>query len=345
MSNWVRTIAIALTLKGCFSLVCSLFAAFASMAGPDHISSANPQTLRLFLLVAMGAGGAVVGGAELWAGLTNLRYRGRTLGIVALSLQFLDPLTSIFVALPANLALGVLGLIVYLGADGKQIFAWGEAGCSPLEVERAVQAAPPHKPAAGVPTSQSESHTKATGQPLPNNPAQADNTRLWVVLIVVGGSLALLVTGTLIVMGIYAARRYSENNRLRQNAGENAASAEAINALSVFATGMIQCGADNQGRLPKTSAAVPNDLNAPRRGEFQFTSYDWQDKAYRCDAFQLVSPPELQYQWVREDDSRGYVVGRGDSDFDGKADVEHRIRIHCYGRECRSYPLEVVRLR
>jgi hypothetical protein len=68
-------------------------------------------------------------------GIRNLKYRGRTLGIVALA----SSAVSIFTCYCALTGIGLLiyGLVVYFNNDVRQAFEMGERGASPEEIKAA----------------------------------------------------------------------------------------------------------------------------------------------------------------------------------------------------------------
>jgi hypothetical protein len=80
----------------------------------------------------MSAAALVASVLHLWAGLRNYRFRGRTLGIVALACGMLTVFTCY--CLPTAVALGVYGLIVYLNHESSEAFRMGEAGSEPAVI-------------------------------------------------------------------------------------------------------------------------------------------------------------------------------------------------------------------
>jgi hypothetical protein len=80
----------------------------------------------------MAAAALAAGVLHLVAGLRNYRFRGRTLGIVALSCGMLTFFTCY--CLPTAVALGVYGLIVYLNRGSSAAFQMGKAGYKPAEI-------------------------------------------------------------------------------------------------------------------------------------------------------------------------------------------------------------------
>jgi hypothetical protein len=73
----------------------------------------------------LGALGLVDGLVGIVAGIRNYRYRGRTLGIVAL----IGGLGTIlfFWLMPLSIALLIYGLIIYMSQDGSRAFRWQQA--------------------------------------------------------------------------------------------------------------------------------------------------------------------------------------------------------------------------
>ena len=66
------------------------------------------------------------------AGMQNWRFRGRTLGIVALACGILMVFTCW--CLPTAAGLCVYGLIVYLNQSVSEAFRMGQAGCASSEI-------------------------------------------------------------------------------------------------------------------------------------------------------------------------------------------------------------------
>ena len=69
---------------------------------------------------------------HLMAGFHNYRFRGRTLGIVALAGGMLTVATCY--CLPTAVVLCVYGLIVYLNREASEAFYLGEEGRTPQEI-------------------------------------------------------------------------------------------------------------------------------------------------------------------------------------------------------------------
>lgn len=89
------------------------------------------QQMNKVIIVVCGSMGIALlatGGISLYAGVRNLNYRSRTLGIVAVVLGFLASLT-IWCA-PTSIALGIYGLVVLLNSDVVLAFQLREQGCT-----------------------------------------------------------------------------------------------------------------------------------------------------------------------------------------------------------------------
>jgi hypothetical protein len=76
--------------------------------------------------------GLVVGALRIVAGLFNLRYRRRLLGMTALGLGLMLIFTAY--CAPTAIALAVYGLIVYLNEAVIAAFNMGDRGCKPAEI-------------------------------------------------------------------------------------------------------------------------------------------------------------------------------------------------------------------
>ncbi len=143
--NHVRAVAILMLIQGvlelCLSLVLGAVAAvimpLASRGGMPQQQPGGPPPEQLFwFTICLYGGMAVVvllaGVLHIAAGIRNLRFRGRTLGIVALGGGLLT-ICGCW-CLPTALGLGVYGLIVYLNRSVSEAFRMGEAGCSSSEI-------------------------------------------------------------------------------------------------------------------------------------------------------------------------------------------------------------------
>lgn len=101
---------------------------------PDQPEMRGPLPSWFLLAVygGMGLFAIALAVVKIWAGYSNLNYRGRTLGIVALCLNVLSCFT--FYCAPTGIALLIYGLIVYLSPEAQQAFAWGDHGVSAEEI-------------------------------------------------------------------------------------------------------------------------------------------------------------------------------------------------------------------
>jgi hypothetical protein len=140
----VRAVAILMLIQGALELVAGFGFGVMAVVMPQVIArdmrhAANPPHLPphfSWIFTAefgvMAAAALVPAMLHIVAGLQNYRFRGRTLGIVALAAGMATFFTCF--CLPTAIALGVYGLIVYLNASVSEAFCMGEAGCSSNEV-------------------------------------------------------------------------------------------------------------------------------------------------------------------------------------------------------------------
>jgi hypothetical protein len=239
-----------------------------------------------------------IGGLRFVAGIRNRKYRGRTLGVVALSLSFLDPLCWHCLGVPQ--VLSVLGLVAYLGAQGTQAFAWGEAGEPAEEVESRLRA------------------NADPGPPKKRSPLLA--------LLFLGG-LAFSVAAS----GLLAAHSITAISLALT--GANAL--EGARHVGRLAEGIIRCASAN-GALPTTGRSVPSHV--PKGMKYQSVPSDWSDSAYVCAHFSVSEPQVFQYQWLRQSDEDGVINAFADLDGDGDVEIQQTLRIHCVKQQCEVMP-------
>ena len=94
------------------------------------------EQAQMFMLVIYGGLGSVIlvaGGLSIFAGIRNLRYQNRVLGIVALGVGFVTVFTCY--CAPTALGLGVYGLIVLLNSDVALAFQLREQGCTTDQIK------------------------------------------------------------------------------------------------------------------------------------------------------------------------------------------------------------------
>jgi hypothetical protein len=132
----VRVIAILLIVQGVlellFSFACISF--FLLVTFVPHEELQNMRRLGLVALVVC-IPAIVIGLLRIVAGIFNLRYRRRVLGIMALGLG----LSLIFTAYcaPTAIAVAIYGLIVYLDEPVIAAFAMGDRGRTVAEINAA----------------------------------------------------------------------------------------------------------------------------------------------------------------------------------------------------------------
>ncbi len=299
MGTWVRGIAIALIVQGGLDLLAGL--AWFGLLGAGTFTAPAERADPTGMVVVIGIGVLLLafGVLRLWAGVENRRYRARTLGVVALAVGFLDPVTwSCSLLL---LAIPVLGLVAYLGQEGTQVFQWGTSGRSPEEIRNLLADLRASKPA------DHGSH----------------RTLMIVLIAVIGVPLVIATVGVMAALGIYGVRKYIVN----------AKRSEAQSVAAELARGIARC-ATQRGQLPPSSAQVPADLAHIRGTKYQSAPRDWTDEAFVCAGFSLANPQYFQYQWVKQSDSGGIVHAIADLDGDGQPDEEHHVAVVCERGQC-----------
>ena len=91
------------------------------------------EWMLLAIYGSMGLISLVIGVLGIWAGIRMLKFRGRILGIVALSSGLLS-IAGCY-CLPTAIGLFVYGLIVLLNEPVKRAFAMGEQGRTAAEIQ------------------------------------------------------------------------------------------------------------------------------------------------------------------------------------------------------------------
>ncbi len=140
----VRVVAILMIVQGALELLAAVGLGAMAVYMPIVIRQmqqlqkqpvmANQPAIWIVPLVYGGIAAVALaaGVLHLVAGVRNYRFRGRTLGIVALACGMLTILTCY--CLPTAVALAVYGLIVYLNREVSEAFRMGEAGSEPAEI-------------------------------------------------------------------------------------------------------------------------------------------------------------------------------------------------------------------
>lgn len=95
---------------------------------PEHV-----ELTLLFVYGGMGVISLVIGVLGIWAGIRMLKFRGRTLGFVALSSGLLT-IAGCY-CLPTAIGLFIYGLIVLLNEPVRRAFTMGEQGRTAAEIQ------------------------------------------------------------------------------------------------------------------------------------------------------------------------------------------------------------------
>ena len=97
---------------------------------------ADFATFAMAIYLAMGVAGLLAAPLRIIAGIRNLLYRGRTLGITAMFVGLLSGLTCY--CAPTSLGVLIYGLIVYFNQQTARAFEMGEQGMSGREIREAL---------------------------------------------------------------------------------------------------------------------------------------------------------------------------------------------------------------
>jgi hypothetical protein len=143
--NHVRAIAILMIVQGGLEAFAAIvFGFFAVAIGPlmSHQEMQQPPGAappEQFVWIMTGTYGVMATAAllvailHITAGVRNCRFRGKVLGIVALSAGAAGTLLTCY-CIPTGFALAIYGLIVYLNRSVSEAFRMGESGCSSSEI-------------------------------------------------------------------------------------------------------------------------------------------------------------------------------------------------------------------
>jgi hypothetical protein len=156
MHRQITVVAILMIVQGSLEILCGIFLAAMGPAmmvmmksAPPPSSGAAPppeemMTMMSGVYIGMGVVGLIIGVLKIVAGIRNLKYRGRTLGIVALASGAVAIATCY--CFPTGLGLLIYGLIVYVNSSSGKAFELGEQGMSPSEIKQTLDAPPGYYP-------------------------------------------------------------------------------------------------------------------------------------------------------------------------------------------------------
>lgn len=135
----VPLVAICLIVQGVLEILFGLFliacGLFFMLSGDPELAGMQPLAM-MFIGVSLPA--LLCGLLRLVAGIFNLRYRSRILGMAALCVGLLTMITG-YCAI-SSMALAVYGLIVYLNDSVVAAFAMGDSGKSGTDIQAAFPA-------------------------------------------------------------------------------------------------------------------------------------------------------------------------------------------------------------
>ena len=134
----VPIVAILLIVQGALEIGFGLFgcAFLALVYLVPHEELTTMRGLGIFLMI-LAIPAALCGIVRIVAGIYNLRFRRRSLGMIALGLGLLTLATGY--CAPTAIALAVYGLIVYVNEPVVSAFAMAESGRTPAEIRAAFE--------------------------------------------------------------------------------------------------------------------------------------------------------------------------------------------------------------
>ncbi|HEU4389528.1 MAG TPA: hypothetical protein VFV34_17115 [Blastocatellia bacterium] len=140
----VKVVAILMIVQG--SLVCLvglllliMGPAMFALSGSSEFSTESDRigaTVAGAVYMVLGALILIVGGLNILAGVKNLKYRGRTLGLAAISIGLIAMFTC-YCSITA-IGLFIYGLIVYMNQDVRRAFEMGEQGATPDQIMNSI---------------------------------------------------------------------------------------------------------------------------------------------------------------------------------------------------------------
>lgn len=136
----VKVLAILMIVQGALEVLLSLllagtgvflyFTTYQIMAAQQRASGGPPPPAWIFLIqVPIGLLVLAAAAIRIYAGIRNLSFKGRTLGIIAISCGLVTSLT--MYCAPTGIGLMIYGLIVYLDGNVAKAFKDVEAGLPP----------------------------------------------------------------------------------------------------------------------------------------------------------------------------------------------------------------------
>ena len=135
----VKVLAILMIVQGALEALLGLmlagvggflyFAGNQIMAAQQQADGPPPPAWIFLIYLPVGLVLLAVASIRIYAGIRNLSFKGRTLGIIAISCGLVTSLT--MYCAPTSIGLMIYGLIVYLDGNVAQAFKDVEAGLAP----------------------------------------------------------------------------------------------------------------------------------------------------------------------------------------------------------------------
>lgn len=113
-----------------------------------------------------------------------------------------------------------------------------------------------------------------------------------------------------------------------------------------FARAVIAC-AEETGKVPETSKAVPATLADVGGKTWKSTAADWSaDETLRCARWSRAEPQAFRYQWEKTGELSGRTRAEADFDGDGVAEAVYEQEIDCQSQSgklwCRPGPFHDI---
>lgn len=135
MHRQIKVVAILLMVQGGLEAAMGMFLCvmgpvmfgiMSSAPPPSSGGPAPPAALFGGIYLVMGIPTLIAGVLKIVAGVRNVKYRGKTLGFIALGSGILSAASCY--CIPTALGVAIYGLIVYLNQNSARAFELGETG-------------------------------------------------------------------------------------------------------------------------------------------------------------------------------------------------------------------------
>ena len=134
----VTTLAVLMIIQGALEALIGLVLLVmgpAMLSTMPSMSRSDQEALGIMsaVFIILGLLILLTAGLKIVAGIKNLKYRGRSLGMAALISSIVSMMTGY--CAPTAIALVIYGLIIYLDNDVRRAFEMGEQGVPPEQIK------------------------------------------------------------------------------------------------------------------------------------------------------------------------------------------------------------------